>query len=149
MHEAKIYFRSLISSVQMSAAASTSAYLRKRGIKQQQQPTSNEDAMDVGQFVLDSTLLDVDSTVVENILSFYNPAEANQPQLIEESYKRLKAWVDDSLDLYKVRVVTFILAVTSLILRVAGTANRALSALCSRVFGPHWTRIHCGSSPFL
>lgn len=93
------------------------AYLRKRGYKSAEaalkkdaglsasSPVKTSASLD--QFVFDSSLLDVDSTVIENILSCYNPAEANQPQLVEESYKRLKTWVDDSLDLYKVRFLFF------------------------------------------
>ena len=96
------------------------SYLKKRGYKSAetalrreanlaQQPHSSSSSLlppqqssSVDQFVFDSSLLDVDSTVVESILSCYNPAESNQPKLIIDSYKRVKSWVDDSLDLYKV-----------------------------------------------
>ena len=46
-----------------------------------------------------------DEASIANFILFYNEAEANNPKAYEQSYARLRKWIDDSIDAYKVNLL--------------------------------------------
>lgn len=85
-------------------------YLKKRGYKDSEETASNvphDGAVSLDSFIFDSTCLDVDSVSQQNqnIISSASGTHVhpnvNSPSTLQDSFSKLQAWVDESLDLYK------------------------------------------------
>lgn len=88
------------------------AYLKKRGYKQAENAfktdakitgpstTASISASKLDQMIFESVAVDFDSN--QDQLTLFTSASDSQPKQIDEGFRRFKAFVEDSLDLYKV-----------------------------------------------
>ncbi|KAK6096089.1 hypothetical protein BDEG_21845 [Batrachochytrium dendrobatidis JEL423] len=82
-------------------------YLNQRGFRQAEASLRSEAKIKGVQDL--PTDVKVDEVSIPNFILFYNEAEANNPLAYEQSYTRLRKWIDDSIDVYKLelRVILF------------------------------------------
>ncbi|KAH9262257.1 hypothetical protein BASA82_000706 [Batrachochytrium salamandrivorans] len=82
-------------------------YLNQRGFRQAEASLRSEARLKTFQDL--PVDIKADEVSIPNFIMFYNEAEANNPLAYEQSYTRLRKWIDDSIDVYKLelRVILF------------------------------------------
>ena len=78
------------------------AFLQKKGYKQASSVLMQEAKLAREDATLEEVSASLEDTVANYIL-FHENEEALSPQLFEKGYKSVKRWIENSLDLYKVR----------------------------------------------
>ncbi|TPX63538.1 hypothetical protein SpCBS45565_g06517 [Spizellomyces sp. 'palustris'] len=80
------------------------AYLKTRGYRHTEAFFRKEANLPLSEGSLDSGLHQRHEASVPDYILFYNEAEASNPNAYERGYSRLRKWVDDSIDKYKVEL---------------------------------------------
>jgi transcription initiation factor TFIID subunit 5 len=78
-------------------------YLNKKGYKNAEAVFKQESRVSTIEDLEQEITQELDASV-SNFILFHQQEELNNPAVYEQSYGKLKRWIEDSLDLYKVKM---------------------------------------------
>ncbi|KAJ3193010.1 Transcription initiation factor TFIID subunit 5 [Irineochytrium annulatum] len=88
----------------MDADEAIASYLRSKGFKQSEQAFRSEAGLPLDSLSDEAKKPESDEASVPDFILHYNEVELKNPAAYEQSYGRLRIWIEDSLDKYKLEM---------------------------------------------